>query len=235
MSKTQARNADQPMRLIGSYLSPYTRRVAISLNALDQPYEFEAVSVIGEPQKVQPYNPVIRIPILVMPDGEALIESFAILDEIDQRVGPARALIPPSGSARRTVVQIAALALACMEKAQCAFYEGRFRPQDIVYLPWVRHNDNQVASGLRSLNNLAAMLKPGEWLGGTASISQADITAAVVCSSIKLIRPSLNLADEFPHLVQFAMRCEDLPIFRKFPLPSSLPPAPALPTALQQS
>jgi glutathione S-transferase len=219
----------KPMKLIGSYLSPYTRRVAISLDALEQPYEFEVVSVIAEPQRIQPYNPVIRIPVLLMPDGEALIESYAILDEIDQRVGPERALVPRSGAARRVVMQITALALACMEKAQSAFYEGRFRPESMVYTPWVRHNDNQVLGGLRSLDNLAAKLKTGDWLAGTLGISQADITATIVCSSINLIRPRLNLTDEFPHLVKFATRCEDLAIFRKSPLPDSLPPAPILP------
>ncbi len=154
MNKGETREFRKPtqLKLIGSYFSPYTRRVAVSLDALDQPYEFEAVSVMAEQQKVQAHNPVIRIPVVLMPDGEVLIESYAILDEIDQRVGPDRALIPHSGASRRRVMQVTALALACMEKAQWAFYEGRFRPDEKVFEPWVRHNDNQVTGGLRFLD-----------------------------------------------------------------------------------
>jgi len=72
----------QKLKLIGSYFSPYTRRVAISLNALDMPYEFITVSVLTEQDKVRIHNPVVRVPVLVLADGEALIESYAILDEI---------------------------------------------------------------------------------------------------------------------------------------------------------
>ena len=236
MNKVETRQAPEPMqlKLIGSYLSPYTRRVAVSLNALDQPYEFEVVSVMTEQHKVQAHNPVIRIPVVLMPDGEVLIESYAILDEIDQRVGPDKALVPPSGASRRLVMQTTALALACMEKAQWAFYEGRFRPENKVHEPWVRHNDNQVMGGLRFLDALAAKLDPGDWLAGTSKISQADITATVVCSCINLTRPHLNLVNEYPNLVKFTSRCEDLAIFKKAPLPP-LPAAPALPTASPRS
>lgn len=233
MNKDKSPEAVEPrkVKLIGSYFSPYTRRVAVSLNALEQPYEFEVVSVMTEQEKVRMHNPVIRIPVVLMPDGETLIESYAILDEIDRCVGPKKALMPRFGSLRRRVMQTTALALACMEKAQWAFYEGRFRPENKIYEPWVRHNDNQVVGGLRFLDTLAAKLNPGDWLAGTSRISQADITAAVVCSCINVTRPHLNLVNEFPALMEFRSRCEDLAIFKKSPVPTLLPPAPALPTA----
>ena len=40
------------MRLIGIYLSPYVRRVAISLSILQLPFEFEEVFVFGEPERL---------------------------------------------------------------------------------------------------------------------------------------------------------------------------------------
>jgi glutathione S-transferase len=41
---------------------------------------------------VRAHNPVVRIPALLLDDGELVVESYAILDEIDQMVGPERAL-----------------------------------------------------------------------------------------------------------------------------------------------
>ena len=50
------------MKLIGNYLSPFVRRVAISLNALELPYELQALFVFKEPEQVRAHNPVVRIP-----------------------------------------------------------------------------------------------------------------------------------------------------------------------------
>ena len=75
------------MKLIGNYLSPYTRRVAISLTALDMPFELELLTPFKKPGVVREHNPVVRIPTLVLDDGEALFESHVILDALDQLVG----------------------------------------------------------------------------------------------------------------------------------------------------
>ena len=47
------------------------------------------------------------MPTLVQPDGEALIESTAILDLLDEYAGPERALLPRSGKDRRSPSSIA--------------------------------------------------------------------------------------------------------------------------------
>ena len=39
------------MKLIGNYLSPYVRRVAISLNVIGLPYELEHVLVFKAPDE----------------------------------------------------------------------------------------------------------------------------------------------------------------------------------------
>ena len=59
------------MKLIGNDLSPYTRRVAISLNALGLPFELEHLYVFEEPEQVRAHNPIVRIPTLILDDGEA--------------------------------------------------------------------------------------------------------------------------------------------------------------------
>src|SRR5215212_225961 len=184
------------MKLIGNYLSPFTRRVAISLNALAIPFELEALYVFKEPERVRAFNPVVRIPTLILDDGEVLIESFAILDEIDQMVGPDRALTPASGPERRHVMKITAIALASTEKAQWAFYERRVRPEEEVHLPFIEHNGRQVLGGMRFLDDLASPVGDEEWLAGTARLSQADITSAVAYTFASAVRPHLKLSDE---------------------------------------
>jgi glutathione S-transferase len=196
------------MRLIGIFLSPFVRRVAVSLNILKLPFEMEEVFVFGRSDIVRRYNPLVRIPVLVLDDGENLVESGAILDEIDHMVSPDRRLTTSDGQLRRRVVQTAAIALACAEKAQWAFYEDRVRPTEKVHTPWIEHNDKQVLGGLEHLNIVAAKIDDGGWIAGTPNISQADVTTAV------------SLVERVPHLSRFAERCEALPAFLQAPVPS---------------
>jgi glutathione S-transferase len=209
------------MKLIGVLLSPFVRRVAISLNILGLPFELEEVFVFGEPDTVRRYNPLVRIPILALEDGTNLVESGAILDEIDHSVSPEKRLVPGENPLRRRVMQTAAIALACAEKAQWAFYEGRVRPAEKIHTPWIEHNDKQVLGGLEHLDVVASKINHGGWIAGTPSISQADITAAVAFTFAKLSRPNLQLAGRFPHLARFTDRCESLPAFVNAPLPAS--------------
>ena len=209
------------MRLIGIYLSPFVRRVAVSLNILRLPFESDDVFVFGERDVVRNYNPLVRIPILALDDGENLVESGAILDEIDQMVSPERRLTPSDGPLRRRVVQTAAIALACAEKAQWAFYEDRVRPAEKVHTPWIEHNDEQVLGGFEHLNVAAARMNDDGWIAGTPNISQADVTTAVAYTFANLSRPHLELAERFPQLSRFAERCENLPAFLSAPLPAA--------------
>jgi glutathione S-transferase len=209
------------MKLIGVLLSPFVRRVAVSLNVLALPFELEEVFVFGEPDIVRRYNPLVRIPILALHGGANLVESGAILDEIDLMVSPARRLVPGDNPLRRRVVQASAIALGSAEKAQWAFYEGRVRPPEKVHTPWIEHNDKQVLGGFELLDRTAAKIEDDGWIAGTPSISQADITTAVAFTFAKLSRPNLDLAARFPHLSRFTDRCESLPAFVEAPLPAA--------------
>jgi glutathione S-transferase len=209
------------VRLIGNFLSPYVRRVAVTLNILELPFELEELFVFKEPDVVRHHNPLVRIPVLVLDDGENLVESSAILDEIDHMVGPERRLIPDSGLQRRRVVQTAAIALACAEKAQWAFYEGRVRPAEKVHTPWIEHNEKQVLGGFEYLNMAASKIDDGGWIVGTPNISQADVTTSVAYTFANTVRPKLALAERFPQLSRFVARCEALPVFAKTPVPAA--------------
>jgi glutathione S-transferase len=208
------------MRLIGNFLSPYVRRVAISLNILGLPFELEELFVFKAPDVVRQHNPLVRIPVLVLDDESHLVESSAILDEIDRIVGPERCLTPSEGLDRRNVMQATAIALACAEKAQWAFYEGRVRPAEKVHSPWIEHNEKQVLGGLAHLDMMATEIVDS-WLAGTPKISQADVTTAVAYTFANAVRPKLGVRERFPRLARFAERCEALPAFAKCPVPAA--------------
>lgn len=200
------------MKLIGGYGSPFVRRVAVSLNFLGFDWEQEAVSVFDSPDPVKKHNPLVRVPTVVLDDGEGLVESYAILDALDDMAGDAKRLIPAAGAERRAVMQTTAVSTGTMDKAVWAYYEGRFHPAEKVHEPWVEHNDGQVMGGLGHLDACAA--KAGDnWLAGTGRISQADISATVAITFANRVRPHLNVMDKFANLAAFAARCEAMEEF----------------------
>src|SRR5499426_2568457 len=111
------------MILVGQYDSPYVRRVAVSLRVLGFAYEHDTRSVFADFDAMREVNPLGRIPSLVLDDGEVLIDSAAILDYLDEQVGPARALVPPSGPARRRALRRIALATGAIDKIGAIVYE----------------------------------------------------------------------------------------------------------------
>ena len=62
------------MFLIGQYDSPFVRRTAVALKLYDIPFEHRPWSTFGDADKIAPYNPLLRVPVLVLDDGEALVE-----------------------------------------------------------------------------------------------------------------------------------------------------------------
>src|SRR5689334_23326002 len=97
------------MILIGQYDSPFVRRVAIALRRHRLEFEHRPWSVWGDAERIARYNPLRRVPVLVLDDGVALVESAAILDSLDDLAG-ARALLPRGGVERRDGLRICALA-----------------------------------------------------------------------------------------------------------------------------
>lgn len=208
------------MKLIGILRSPYVRRTAVSLNAMGIPFELDPVPVFDKPELVTKYNPLTRVPALVLDDGEALIDSSVILDALDEMAGPGKRLTPASGAARRHVLKLVTVALGAVDKAVWSAYEYRFRPKEKVHAPWVSHNDAQVVAGFTHLDAIAAKLGDSGWMAGTEKMSQADITAAVGFTFAKLVRPNLGLAEKAPNMEMFTARCEALAPFKASALPS---------------
>ncbi|MEG1053395.1 MAG: glutathione S-transferase N-terminal domain-containing protein, partial [Janthinobacterium sp.] len=67
------------MKLIGMLDSPYVRRVAICLQLQGIRYEHLSLSVFRHIDAVREINPVIKVPTLVLDDGQVLMDSTLIL------------------------------------------------------------------------------------------------------------------------------------------------------------
>jgi glutathione S-transferase len=194
------------------------RRVAISLKRLDIPFEHANWSVGADHARIREHSPLGRVPALVLDNGEVLADSASILDYLDDRVGPARALLPPQGAARREALRIIANVIGAAEKARDVVYERIVRPIEKRHEPWVERSRVQMHGALGEVEAACARRPLGQWLVGE-SMTQADITTACVFT---FLCEALRVADEpsrYPRLKSLTARCEALPEFRETYLP----------------
>lgn len=197
------------MILIGRYLSPFVRRVAVSLKLTGQAFEHRALSTVDDLAEVKKLNPLGRVPALVLDDGEVLVDSNAILDHIDELAGPARALLPAAGKPRREALQTVGIAYGVLEKGVAAVYERTKRPKELVHAPWRDHLDGQVKAGLAALE---ARLGDRTWFGG-AKPNQADITTVVALDFLGVMLPALVEKGAHPRLEALVRLADALPAF----------------------
>src|SRR5271163_3162061 len=200
------------MILIGMFDSPFVRRVAVSMNLLGVAFEHRNWSVGKDFELIRQFNPLGRVPTLVQPDGEALIESGAILELLDESVGPDRALMPRSGKDRRDALRILAVATGAADKGVAQIYESVFRPPEKRYRPWVERCHTQMHAALAELDRLC-QVRGGEWLIGNR-ITQADITLTCVYTFLSDALAINRDSIAYPGLGAVAARCEAIPEFR---------------------
>jgi glutathione S-transferase len=198
------------MILIGQYDSPFVRRVAIAMRLYGLSYEHRPWSVWADAEALGQLNPLRRVPTLVLDDGEVLVDSFAILDALDEMVGPERALLPRSGPGRRHGLKICALAAGLADKAVSLFYETLLRgaPSEA----WIDRCRTQIRAVLAELDADLALAKSPFWFGD--AISHADVAVACALRFTREAHPHLFEADKLPSLAAHAGRCEALAPFQ---------------------
>ncbi len=207
------------MILIGQYDSPFVRRVAIALRLYELSFEHRPWSTFGDGEKIAPYNPLRRVPTLVLDGGEALIESTAILDYLDEVAGPDKAMIAARGPERRRGLKICALASGLGDKGVSLLYERVLRKDQSKI--WVERCQAQIGGVLDVLEKERAAIASPYWFG--ARVGHADIAVACVLRFTGEAHPQMLDAARHPALAAHAARCEALPVFQEIVQPLAPP------------
>jgi len=207
------------MILIGQYDSPFVRRVAIALRLYGLPFEHRPWSTFGDAEKIAPHNPLQRVPTLVLDNGEAVIESTAILDYLDELAGSSKAMIAASGPDRRHGLRICALATGLADKGVSLLYERVLRKEQSQI--WVERCEAQISGVLDVLEQERAAVATPYWFG--AAIGHADIAVACALRFTGEAHPALFDAARYPALKAHAGACEALPVFQQVVQPLAPP------------
>lgn len=211
------------MLLIGQYDSPYVRRVGIALELYGLPFEHRPFSVFRDAEQIAAYNPLRRVPTLVLNDGTVLTESFVCLEVIDELIAHTRPgqqlLLPRSGPVRREGLRIGGLCTGTCEKAVSLVYEREVREQ--ISPRWTARCQMQVRETLTSLEAVCAA-RSGTFLLDQ-QLSHADIAVSCTISFIEDALPGFVTDLQIPAMRELAQRCEALPEFSRIKLAFIIP------------
>ncbi len=200
------------MQLIGMLDSPYVRRVAISLQLLDLPFEHRSISVFRTFGEFRAINPVVKAPTLVCDDGTVLMDSTLILEYAESIAAPGKSLMPLAE--HRHALRRIGLALAACEKSVQIIYERNLRPPEKQHQPWVARVTGQL---LAAYGALEAEFARTPLPAADGVMDQAGISTAVAWHFSQMTLPEVVPAADFPALRRYSAAAECLPEFAAAP------------------
>ncbi len=206
------------MQLIGYMDSPFVRRVAITMQFLGIGYNHRELSIFRDYDEFRAINPMVKVPTLLVDDGQVLSDSSLIIGYLETHVAQ-RSLMPADPDSYLRASHLIGVALVAMEKVAQLIYETSHRPENRQHAPWIKRLEQQLegATGLMESAASACEITGNKWLLGD-DISQADISIAVAWRfMLHIDRVNLEPKD-YPALAGFSARAEALAEFRACPL-----------------
>lgn len=146
------------MKLYGSVTSPYARKVRMFLMEKGINYEFIKEGPSDPAGNVARLNPLGKVPVLVMDDGEVLFDSPMIVDYLDGLQGDP--LIPSAGEARWRAQRWHALGQGIADAAVARMLEGR-RTAERLEPAVIQKQEGKIAAALAYAES---HLEGGEYL-----------------------------------------------------------------------
>ena len=196
------------MKLLGSVLSPYTRKVRIVLAEKKIDCDFEAVDVNPADNPVNALNPLGKVPTLMLDDGTALFDSRVIVEFLDA-VSPLARLIPEGNRERVAVRRWEALADGTLDAGLLIRYES-LRPKKEQSGAWSAKQKGKLKRGLAMI---AAELGDKAFCHGDR-YTLADIAVGCCLGWVEFRKPGgIEWRDEHANLVRFYDKLMERQVF----------------------
>lgn len=194
------------MKLVGSRTSPYVRKVRVILAERAIPCDFVEESAWTATTTVPRYNPLNKVPALVLDDGESIFDSVVIAEYLDAISG--NTFIPGDPVQRARVRRGEALGDGVADAGILAFTE-RKREASRQDAAWIARQMDKVDAGIGAI---ARELGSRPFLGGER-MNLADIACGCALFWTEFRMPELGWRDASPTLRAWAERLEIRPSF----------------------
>ena len=197
------------MKLLYTKSSPYARKVRIV--AAEKRISLDLVEVVlaEADNPVPEFNPLGKIPVLVMDDGEPLYDSSVIVDYLEQRT-PVAHLLPHDNKHKFQVKRWEALADGVCDAAVSIMLERR-RAENLQDPAWIQRQMIKLERGLKRLEQ---DLGDNEFCVADV-LTLADIAVGCLMAYLNLRYPELNFEKQYPKLAKHYKRMMQRPSFQE--------------------
>ena len=190
------------MKLVGSFTSPFVRKVRIVLAEKRIVYDFDVDIPWESDTRVAEHNPLGKVPILIMDDGTTLYDSRVIVDYLDS-ANPVSRLMPEFNRERSMVKRWEALADGISDAATTIFLE-RKRPESLQSTEWISRQQKKAMLGLEVA---ARDLGDKKWCEGNV-YTLADVALGCTLGYLSFRFPEMKWR-MFPNLVRLVDALEE--------------------------
>ena len=189
------------MKLIGSTTSPYVRKVRIVMSEKKLDYQFVLEDVWAADTQMARFNPLGKVPCLVMEGGEAVFDSRVIVEYLDT-LSPVGKLIPSGGRERAEVKTWEALADGLLDAAILARMEDiwTLRPAEQRSQAWI---DRQLGKIDLALKAMAQGLGDKPFCSGI-HFSLSDVAVGCALGYLDFRFPAVGWRAAHPNLAKLA-------------------------------
>lgn len=197
------------MKLVTSLTSPYGRKVRVVLLEKKIPFRLQVENPWLPDSPVSSLNPLGKVPVLVLEDGESVFDSRVIVEYLDH-VSPVAHLIPGEPKSRMMVRGVEALADGVTDAAVAVYLEKK-RPPEQQSSDWLVLQEKTLFRGLEALSE-AVGEKP--WYLGN-SMTLADVACGCTLGYLNLRFPEIDWRTAHPNLARLADKLATRPSFRE--------------------
>ena len=137
------------LKLISDTPSPYARKVRIALAEKNIPFELITEVPWNSDTSVPQYNPLEKLPVLLLEDGGAIYESAYILEWLEHKY-PSPALMPSETDAYLEARRYMVLADGVCDAFLIYFFET-LRAEEHQSAPWMARQLRKVEGGVAAI------------------------------------------------------------------------------------
>ena len=138
------------MKLIASLTSPYVRKVRVVMAEKKLDYQMQVENVWAEDTTIQDFNPLGKVPCLIMDDDGSLFDSRVIVEYLDT-LSPVSRLIPSTGREKAAVKCWEALGDGLLDAAVTIVKENQ-RPEGQRSPEWIERQYNKIHAALKAMD-----------------------------------------------------------------------------------
>jgi glutathione S-transferase len=196
------------MKLLSATPSPYARKVRIALAEKGLPFELLTEVPWNADTSTPKYNPLEKLPVLILDDGSTVYESRFILEWLETK-RPEPPLLPPDPDDRLAAKRLEVLVDGICDAFVLFFFE-RMRPEAQRSQPWMDRQLRKIHGGFREV----ARLTPSQGFCVAGRFTLGDIAVGTLLDFITVRFPEFDWRSEHPHLASYLAGVSQRPSFQ---------------------